>query len=109
PAGRADPLGRDGDLRVLERLHGRRRALRRAIGERGPERAVSARDPNGDEVAFAGLRGQATLLARGQVTSRELVALTLDAIESTQECLNAFRCTRPAAALAAPERADRRP
>jgi amidase len=69
---------------------------------------VSARGRSGEELAFAGLRGQSALLARGEVSSRELVALTLDAIESTQQSLNAFRCTRPDAALQDAERADRR-
>jgi monoamine oxidase len=36
PAGRPDPLRRDGDRRALGGLHGRRRALRRARGPRGP-------------------------------------------------------------------------
>src|SRR3954471_24841816 len=38
-AGRPDPLGRHGDVNVLERLHGRRRALGRASGRRGVERS----------------------------------------------------------------------
>ncbi len=41
-ARRAHPLGRQRDLDVLERLHGRRRALRRAGGARGARAAVSA-------------------------------------------------------------------
>ncbi len=39
-AGRAHPLGGDGDGDDLERLHGRRRALRRARGGRGAGRAA---------------------------------------------------------------------
>src|SRR6185295_20164520 len=40
-AGGADPLGRDGDVDLLERLHGRRGALRRARGGGSPDRAVT--------------------------------------------------------------------
>src|SRR5439155_24635817 len=38
--GGADPLGGHGDVELLERLHGRRRALGRAGGPRGARRAV---------------------------------------------------------------------
>jgi amidase len=69
---------------------------------------VSAPGQTGDGPAFAGLRGQAALLSRRELSSRELVALTLDAIDSTHESLNAFRCTRPEAALAEAELADER-
>jgi len=62
----------------------------------------------GEELAFAGLRGQAELLARRELSSRELVGRTLEAIESTQTTLNAFRCVRPEAAMLEAERADRR-
>jgi amidase len=65
-------------------------------------------DDGRDELRFAGLRGQAALLARGEVSSRELVELALEGIEATRDSLNAFRCTRPEAALAEADRADRR-
>ena len=67
-----------------------------------PRAAVS------EEAAFVGLRGQAALLAGRKVSSRELTQLTLGAIESTRDPLNAFRCVRPEAALAEAELADRR-
>src|SRR5262249_19507546 len=38
-SGRADPLGRDGDLAGLVRVHGRRRAIRGARGAGGARRA----------------------------------------------------------------------
>jgi amidase len=61
-----------------------------------------------EEVAFAGLAGQAALLANGEASSKELVALSLERIEATQPSLNAFRCVRAEAALAEAEDADRR-
>ena len=61
-----------------------------------------------DELRFAGLLGQSTLLGRGEVSSRELVELALEGIEATQDTLNAFRCARPEAALDEADRADRR-
>jgi amidase len=60
------------------------------------------------ELAFAGLAGQAALLARGEVSSTELVQRSLDAIAATQGTLNAFRCVREPAARAEAEQADRR-
>src|SRR5437764_9257439 len=108
PADRQDPLGRDRDLRLLERLYGRGRSLGRAGRERGPDRSVSALDAARAEVLFAGLRGQAEQLARRTISSRELVELALEAIESTHDRLNAFRCIRPEAALQEADRADRR-
>jgi len=50
------------------------------------------------ELAFAGLAGQAALLARGEVSSTELVQRSLDAIAATQGTLNAFCCVREPAA-----------
>ena len=99
-AGRADPLGRDRDLGLLERLHGRRRPLRRAGGGArcwtGCERAEPA--------YLSSLRrassSRPSCWPRARSTSRELVELALEAIEATQPTLNAFRCVRPEAALA---------
>ncbi len=65
-------------------------------------------DVGSGELRFAGLLGQAALLGRGEVSSRELVELALEGIEATQDSLNAFRCTRPEKALAEADRADRR-
>jgi amidase len=61
-----------------------------------------------EDLAFAGLRGQAQLLADGEVSARELVELSLGRIQETQGTLNAFRCVRPEAALAEAAEADRR-
>ena len=69
---------------------------------------MSALDAARAEVLFAGLRGQAEQLARRTISSRELVELALEAIESTHDRLNAFRCIRPEAALQEADRADRR-
>ncbi len=58
-AGRADPLGGHRDLQLLERLHGRRRPLRRARRERSPPGAVSSTQtgsPRGDELGVRGPR-----------------------------------------------------
>jgi amidase len=60
-----------------------------------------------EELAFAGLRGQADLLARGEVSSHELVELSLERIEASQATLNAFRRIRWNARAEA-EEADRR-
>jgi amidase len=55
-----------------------------------------------------GLAAQLERLARGEVSSRELVETALRQIEETQPTLNAFRCVRSDAALAEAEEADRR-
>lgn len=60
-----------------------------------------------DQLAFAGLRGQAELLARGEASSLELTSLALERIDATQSTLNAFRCVRDEAALSEAEAADR--
>jgi amidase len=60
------------------------------------------------ELGFAGLRGQAELLASGQVSSRELVERSLRRIAETQPTLNAFRCVRADAVLEEADGADRR-
>jgi amidase len=61
-----------------------------------------------DELAFAGVAGQAELLERGKVSSRELVELALRRAEASASTLNAFRCLRAEAALAEADEADRR-
>jgi len=61
-----------------------------------------------DELAFAGLAGQADLLERGEASSRELVECSLARIAASQPILNAFRCVRDEAALAEASAADRR-
>jgi amidase len=55
-----------------------------------------------------GLCEQAELLARGEVTSRELVERALENIEATQPTLNAFRCVRTEEALQEASQADHR-
>jgi amidase len=61
-----------------------------------------------DELAFAGLRTHAALVASGQASSRELVDAALARIAGAQSDLNAFRCVRHTAARAEAEDADRR-
>jgi amidase len=68
------------------------------------------------DVAFAGVAGQAALLAEGTITCAELVDLLLERIERLQPTLNAFRSVhvddaRRAARVADEQRAagDRRP
>jgi amidase len=63
--------------------------------------------PSGDELAFAGLREQARMLADGEISSTELTRLALERIAAAQE-LGAFRCVLPEAAMAAAAEADRR-
>jgi len=62
----------------------------------------------GDDLAFAGLIGQGQLLGAKEVSSRELVELSISRIEQTQPTLNAFRLIRAEQALAEAEEADRR-
>jgi amidase len=72
---------------------------------------VSAPDTTTSEsrdLAFAGIAGQARLLAEKQVSSRELVELSLSRIEATQPTLNAFRVVCAERARADAEEADRR-
>lgn len=57
---------------------------------------------------FAGVREQSDLLARGEVSSRELVERSLSAADGTAATLNAFRCLRIDAALSEADEADRR-
>jgi amidase len=63
-------------------------------------------DPS--DVAFAGVVGQAELLRRGEVTSRELTQLTLDRIAALDGELNAFGAVYPERALEEADAADRR-
>jgi amidase len=61
-----------------------------------------------NELAFAGLAGQAELLAGGEVGAVELLDSTLRRIESSRETINAFRRLRPEAARAEAAAAERR-
>ncbi|PXY35052.1 amidase [Prauserella sp. PE36] len=60
------------------------------------------------DIAFAGLTGQATLLAEGRVSAVELTSAVLGRIAETQPTLNAFRHVRAAEAGREAEAADRR-
>jgi amidase len=60
------------------------------------------------ELAFASLAQQAALLRSREVSSRELVELSLARIEASQPRLNAFRVICDEAALAAADQADAR-
>ncbi len=70
-----------------------------------------AREPGDDgmdELAFAGLVEQVLLLQAGEVSSRELVELSLQRTAAAQPTLNAFRIIRSEQALAEADAADRR-
>ncbi|HET6449213.1 MAG TPA: amidase [Conexibacter sp.] len=60
-----------------------------------------------DDLAFAGLRAQAALVASGEISARELVDAALARIDASQPELNAFRCIRHDAARVEAEEADR--
>jgi amidase len=60
------------------------------------------------DVAFEGLAAQAELVRRGDVSARELVALSLERIERLDGELNAFGAVFSERALADAERADER-
>jgi amidase len=60
------------------------------------------------QIAGAGLAEQADLLARRELSSSELIGLTLGAIEATQPTLNAFRCVCSEEAPREAAEADRR-
>jgi amidase len=64
--------------------------------------------PNNEELVLLGLQQQATLLATREVSSRELVELSLQGIEAAQQTLNAFRTIRAEQAIAEAVAADRR-
>jgi len=61
-----------------------------------------------DELAFAGVAGQAELIRAGDVTSRELVILYLERIERIDPQLNAFRKVMDERALVDAQQADGR-
>ncbi|HYP48736.1 MAG TPA: amidase family protein, partial [Thermoleophilaceae bacterium] len=61
---------------------------------------------NSQEIAFAGVIGQAELVRRGEVSSRELVELSLERIERLDPELNAFRLVMAERALADADAAD---
>jgi amidase len=69
---------------------------------------VSTSVAQGEELAFAGLHGQAQLLAGCELSSEELVSLALERIEASQPTLNAFRVLRVEAAREEARQADRR-
>ncbi|HXE46567.1 MAG TPA: amidase [Conexibacter sp.] len=71
-------------------------------------RGLGGRAESTDDLAFAGLRAQAALVACGNASSRELVDAALARIEATQSTLNAVRCVRADAARAEADDADRR-
>lgn len=60
------------------------------------------------DLAFAGISAQAELIARGEVSSRELVELYLNRIERFNSKLNAFRVVFGERALLEAEQADAR-
>jgi amidase len=61
-----------------------------------------------NELAFAGLGGQAQLLASGDLGAVELLEATLDRIDASRTTINAFRRLRPEAARAEAVEAERR-
>src|SRR4051812_44714809 len=83
------------DVGALDRLA--------AAGLRGRRQDVT----NADDVAFAGVLGQAELLRTGTCTVPALVDLLLDRIERTQHTINAFRVVRRDEARAEAEEAQR--
>jgi amidase len=60
------------------------------------------------DVAFAGVAGQAELLRRGELSSRELAQLSLDRIAALDPELNAFGAVYPERALREADEADAR-
>ncbi len=62
----------------------------------------------GDDVAFAGVAGQADLVGRGDVSARELVELALDRIARLDPELNAFAAVYAERALLEAKQADAR-
>jgi amidase len=60
------------------------------------------------ELAFAGISAQADLIAKGEVSSRELVELYLERIERLDPQLNAFRIVLSERALLEADQADAR-
>src|SRR5215212_10387778 len=74
----------------------------------GDDRAQTTAPHADDDLALAGLRAQAALIASGDASSRELVDAALGRIDASQPELNAFRCVRADAARAEADAADRR-
>jgi amidase len=64
--------------------------------------------PTAEDLAFAGLTGQAEAVRRGEVSSRELTELTVERIVRLDRQLNAFRVVFAELALEEAERADQR-
>jgi amidase len=60
------------------------------------------------EIAFAGIARQAELIAAGELSSRELVELSLRRIDAAQRRLNAFRIVLAERALLEADQADAR-
>ncbi len=63
---------------------------------------------DGSEIAFAGIARQAELIATGELSSRELVELSLQRITAAQPRLNAFRTVLAERALLEADQADAR-
>src|SRR3954447_24967016 len=63
---------------------------------------------DGQDLAFAGLAGQARLVRDGQVSARELVEAQLERIERLDPQLNAFRIVHRERALAEADQAQAR-
>ena len=61
---------------------------------------------NEEDLAFAGVRAQADLVAEGDITSAELVDMALRRIAAAQPTLGAFACVLEDEARAAAEQAD---
>ncbi len=61
-----------------------------------------------EDVAFAGLTGQAELVRRGEMSSRELTELSIERIVRLDRQLNAFRVVLAERALEEADRADQR-
>ena len=61
-----------------------------------------------EDVAFAGLTGQAELVRRGEISSRELTELSIERIVRLDRQLNAFRVVLAERALEEADRADQR-
>ena len=84
--GRAHPLGWDRDGRGVHRLHGRRRALGRAGGRRGPARALAL--PRGSQLHSTGMSEHAIRMTgrldprSGWAADRCSIAKALDTVSA---------------------------
>jgi amidase len=76
------------------------------VSDRSPPPAPAA--SAAAELMFAGVAAHARMLAAGAVSSQELVELSLQRVEASQQTLNAFRCMRADGARADALEADRR-